>query len=282
MTAEFMGRRPVLKGLSALGTGAIIPVSTLAANKTTLKLDPRRPADQSLIFRKLAFSSDEKIGFWWLRGTRYGLVDSEFTPFWEMHHGSFFRVRDLSDGEYEVTTMEASFYTDLVSGEFIRKFINPYTGKSVDIRYFPPKRSTVRYNMAGRVGSETGVTAGLESTGAIGPAWIEGDQVWVRGDHLLRGAAAGRPIRVNDLWTFFGSLRDVADPSIRMAAAGQIFSDMNSWPAWLDMGDRPGSYCCRTYGRKAFSYEAMPALWRKLMEQEHPEIAKDPARALQG
>jgi hypothetical protein len=91
-----------------------------------------------------------------------------------------------------------------------------------------------------------------------------------------------QPVEVNDLTTYFGSLRDIVNPKIASAPAAQVFSDINTWPGWLEMGDQPGNYYSRAYGEKVFSYNAMPKLWRDLMAQEYPEIAKDPAAALRG
>ena len=53
-----------------------------------------------------------------------------------------------------------------------------------------------------------------------------------------------------------------------------------SWPAWLQMGDQPGSYVSRCYGRKVFAYEQMPATWRKLFEEDQPEAARNAAAVL--
>ncbi len=88
--------------------------------------------------------------------------------------------------------------------------------------------------------------------------------------------------RISDLTTYFGSLRDVTDPSVKMPPAGHAFTDINDWPTWLEMGDQPGEYYSRGVGFKSFSFEQMPELWKKLVRQEHPAIAKDPLQALHG
>jgi hypothetical protein len=86
---------------------------------------------------------------------------------------------------------------------------------------------------------------------------------------------------VNDLSTYSGALKDVMDPKILRVGAEQIFNDDNTWPAWLGMGDLPGTYFSRAFGAKVFAYGQMPAVWRGLMARLHPEIARDPLRALQ-
>jgi hypothetical protein len=294
---NILGRRPLLQGL--------IPASASASAKP-LSLDPNKPSDLALIFRKLCFSLDDKVGYWWLQGTRYGLVDTKLVPFWRINIGYLFTVRDISPDSYHVTTLGATFYTDLTTGAYLREFVNPLTQKTIAMPAARPAPFTLKYNALGleETAAETvndlrrwggfppvpspdadEKAAGLVRSGAIGPAWIQGDDVWVQSDHLSRIAPPAprrRDLRANDLVTYFGSLRDVADPAVNMAPAGLAFSDVNVWPAWLEMGDAPGDYYSRTYGRKAFSHAEMPEVWRRLLAQEYPEVAKDPVALLRG
>ena len=251
----------------------------------TSGIDPASTIGKALIFKKLAYATDDRVGFWWLRGTRFALIDTKLIPLWEMHVGSAFQVRDLSPTAYEVVFLQASFYTDLTTGVFLRRFDNPLTGKTIDLGYRPPARGVVTFDAAGRTDKPGGVLANLTQRGETGPAWIEGDQVWVRGDILLDGDPAttgARPIRVNDLTTYFGSLKEVADPAVHMPLAGQIFSDINVWPPWLGLGDRPGDYYSRAFGHKVASFEAMPEIWRRLMIENYPAVARDIPATLRG
>jgi hypothetical protein len=272
-------RRSLLQlSLAAAAPLAAIGASTAAAD---VSLDPDTNTGRARIFRKLAYATDDSVGYWWLEGTRYGLVDSELTPFWQIHIGNLFRVHELPGGAYEVDFLSVSFYTDVNSGQYLRKFDNPFTRRTIDVGYYPPKVVTVPF---GADGDKNPVidADGITHTDAIGAARIEGDRIWVQGDRLLhRDAAApkGR-VRVNDLCTYFGSKREVANPRTTMPSAGLMFTDINDWPSWLEMGDRPGSYYSRMLGQKVSTYQQMPALWRTLLAQEHPEIARDPAGML--
>ncbi len=275
-------RRGVLIGAAIIAGGAVAGRARAARPGA---FDPASPADQALAFRKLAYSTDGKVGFWWLRGRRYGLVEGDLTPFWDMHVGSWFRARDLEGGHYETTTISVSVYTDCATGEVLEAFTNPYTGKKVRIGRFPPTPVRAVYGPEGRLPTPDAAPAGLTAKAAIGPTWVEGDSVYVTADVILAGALISDPttrVRVNDLTTYAGSVRDVLDPAVAMAPAAQIFNDDNTWPAWLEMGDRPGSYFSRAQGRKVFRYEDMPAVWRGEMARLYPAIARDPAGALAG
>lgn len=283
MIAGGLGRRGLLQGALAT-TASMALIDPRPADARTHPLDPANSGDIALIYRKLAFSMSDEPGYWWLKGRRYGLVDAELTPLWDMHIGIFFKTRNVSDaGQFDVTSVSISFYTDIDNGEFITNVKNPFTGKMVAVNYFPPKAETVRFDNAGRMDSGAG-PGGLVSSGTIGPAWIEGDQVWVQGDHILRrDASTGvSRIRVNDMTTYFGGKRDVADKSVKSAPAGQTFSDINTWPSWLEMGAQPGSYYSRVFGHKVASYERMPQRFRQLMLSQHPNIANDPPKFLEG
>lgn len=275
-----MNRRWLLRGVIA----AAAPPAIGGAATSPARLDPMRPADLALIFRKLAYAMDERIGFWWLMGTRCALMDTDLLPLWDMHVGQVFRTRNLSGGRFEVASLQTSFYSDIRSGELLRTFTNPFTQEKVDIAYRAPTVSRLTYDGRGRTDALTGPLANLARQARIGPAWIEGDDVSVEGDLLLRGdATAGvRPIRVNDLTTYFGSAKDILDPGIPMPLAGQAFCDINIWPPWLKMGDRKGDYFSRCHGRKVRAFDAMPEFWRRSMLSAFPEITADFARALKG
>ncbi len=296
-----------MQAMLAAGATAMSPdlFAASAPARGRTPLSPGDPDDLSLIFRKLAYSLDGELGFWFLTATRHGLVGAELIPFWQMNIGRFFVVHELPGGNpgrnYAVTQMGITFYTDLDTGEFLRTFRNPLTHKTVQMpygrpvasRFAPPTPMKTDYELTLAMGSQAPNTQmkspDLIGTGALGPAWIQGDHVWVQQDHLLIAppaeAAAGAPARgrrVNDLTTYFGALRDVLDPSVKMPPAGHAFTDINDWPAFLEMGDLPGTYYSRGMGFKAASFDEMPEIWRRLMRQEFPEIARDPRKALEG
>jgi hypothetical protein len=272
--------------LGILGAAAAAPAIVGRARAASpLKLDVANPDHVALIHRKLCFNLDGAPTFMWLRATRLGLVDSRFTPFWEMHVGQAFTTRDLSGGEYEVTSWSAIFYTDLDTGKFIDTFKNPYTGKTIAIRYNPPRVTKRRHTRTGEEREpldRPGMT--VETNTDIGPAWIEGDAVWVRGDTRVRlepkEPGQGRISQVNDWSTFYGALKDVADPDNKNPPSTWIFNDINTWSAWLEMGDHPGNYVSRGLGQKEFRFDDMPATWRTLLAERYPDFAKDPVGAL--
>jgi hypothetical protein len=275
-------RRTLLQ-LGVASTAAVLtPLAVARAEQVEGAIDrPARPvADAQTVHRKLAYSMDSSLTFSWLRGVRYGVFDNVLRPLWTMHLGTMFRTHDLANG-YRVTAATTTFYTDLDTGRLLKTVKHPITGKMIDIRYFPPTPQTMIYGRSGPPIPESGPLATLENHVDTGPAWIDGETISVLGDHLAYSReGAATPIRVNDLSTFVGLAKDVADPNTPNPPATMIFNDLNTWPPWLQMGDAPGAYFSRAWGRKEFSYDAMPGVWRALMRTEYPAIAADPAAAL--
>ncbi|MBL8644525.1 MAG: DUF1838 family protein [Rhodospirillaceae bacterium] len=147
-----------------------------------------------------------------------------------------------------------------------------------------------------------GMKAGASSTRK---AWAEGDEVWVQGDLDIRMEAEGdkqvsaamgaggsgtrgdmptmtRLMQVNDWFTYHGKTKDVLDAKNVNPASDLYFNDLNTWSGWLKMGDKPGNFIGRGFGRKVFAYDDMPALWRKLVAERYPDIAKNPDKWVRG
>ena len=278
--------------LGLMGAAALAGVAGVAeagkAKGTAATLDLADREQLALAYRKMAFSADDSLAFWWLRGTRYGVVDSVATPMWDMHVGAWMRTRDLDGGAFEVTMVNANLYTAPGGTDLIKGVRNPYTGQELTFPSYELKAMTSRHDRDG--GSAFGFKPpGMKTTveSGIGPAWIDGDDLVINGDMVLHAypeadKPGAKPMHVNDWSTYIASLADVANPRVRNAAAAHYFNDINSWPAWMQMGDLPGSYVSRAFGRKVFAYDRMPALFRKLMADRYPAVAKDPLALLSG
>lgn len=284
-----MDRRTFLGMMGAAG----LPPFTLAADAhAALDLNVANPNDVLLILRKLAHSVGDEPVFWWIRTTRHGLVDSAFTPLWGQNGGAIFATRDGEDKDsYEASVIVINFTIDPETGDPIETFTNPYTNKEMKLQSFggiDPIHVTYRSG-GGESGPEQASPPGFKVTASrlpVGPALIEGDDVWVRSDNVFRmeptSPGSGRLVQINDWSTYHGSLKDVANSDIKSAPATWSFNDINTWPSWMGMENRPGNYVARGMGRKVFRIDDMPPSWRRLMAERHPDILKDPLGALRG
>ncbi len=281
-------RRTALGLLAGATVGAAtLPTLAIAAGKGSAAFDPANPDHLALAFRKLAYSMDDKLTFWWMRGTRYGVTGKVATPFWDMYVASWFTTRDLPDGRYEIKMAGSNFYTAPGGTTLLQTFDNPFTGKTVDVPYGKPRTSITVMEKRGGSAFAGGDAPGMKTTRQtdIGPAWVEGDHVHVQGDIMFRTEpleAGKRSFTVNDWSTYIGSVADVLNPRMKNPPAAQMFNDILDFPGWLQMGDYQGAYVSRCYGRKVYDYASMPATWRKLFEQKFPDLAKEPGAVLMG
>src|SRR5687767_13266886 len=112
-----VNRRQFLATSAALGaTSSIATLPCAAAPDRTLDLANPSVVMESLV--KLRGSTDGKVGFWWLKGPRYGVVGSEITSLFDNLVASFHRFVRQEDGSYRVTVVELSYYVD-ANGELL-------------------------------------------------------------------------------------------------------------------------------------------------------------------
>lgn len=286
-----MQRRSLIKLVGTAASAAVAaPYIMRRAEAAAGDFDPKNADHIALAHRKLSYSADGSVTFNWIRAMRYALIDSAYTPLWELNSGTMFRTVDKPDGTYEVRAISAIYYTELDSEKYIETFKNPFTGKTVTFLYALPNapKPSMRVTHIGKSGSEEefAVPAGMKKTAgsrALGPAWVVGDQVWVRADSSTRlepTEPGKRMSQVNDWSTYSGSVAQVMDPAMKNPPSTLAFNDTNTFPAWFGMEDRPGNYISRGFGRKEFKYADMPKIWRELFTAKNPDIAKDPKAAL--
>lgn len=249
------------------------------------RFDPEDPVQRALAYRKLAFSLDGHIVYWWMRGTRYAVVGSTATPLWNTWIATWSTTRSLPDDSWEVTMASCILNTPLDGEQLLEAWVNPLTGKAVTLPYAAPR--AIRTLCDGRRGNPyagpPSPTRPATRQTDIGPAWQVGDDLHLQADVIVNTTRPGttdRPFVVNDWVTYVGALADVLDPRLASVPATQYFNDLVDFPPWLEMDTRQGSFVSRCCGRKERRYEAMPGAWRALFERRFPDAARDPGAVL--
>ena len=276
--------------LAATGTAAATASTTGAAASTTHgsaagAFDDaalEAPANLHRIYRRLRFAADERIVFWWMKGRRYGFVDTVLTPFFDMHVGSMHRCRELGDGRWELRTASAMYHTDLQTGALLEDWANPVTGKTVKFDYPLPTVSTLVYSYADGV-QDAPAPPGmkLDKQHFLGPLERIGDEAWLREEGWLNlQYANGRGQRVHDMYTFSAPLAALRAAKPGFVPATVHFNDYNGWSPRFRMGDAPGASVSRCSGRKVASVDALPASFLQIARRVHAAAYADPARTL--
>ena len=276
--------------LAAIGAAPFAPaLSRTGLSQTrSIEVNPDDPDDRLMIFRKLAHTMDDSIAYFWADLRRLGMVGTTMTRMWDIKIAAMVIARDIGDdGSYETTTISMVSYRDPETGEILETYDNPWTGKTVDITLYPSAPSKRTITKDGILGAPR-PREGTKTTwiSPIGPAHINGDDVWVYGDDIIRVESTGPReellFEANDWSTFRGSLKHVADPENLNPPSDWYFNDVLSWSPWLEMAGQEGSLISRGFGRKVFSFEDMPPEIITFVKEFHPEVYKDPVGSLNG
>jgi len=277
--SELLNRRDLLLGGSALAGSALIGTDIRAADA----LDLDDPWDRLTALAKLRGSLDGSTVMWWMKGVRYGVVDNVVTPLFGMLVGSFQRMKALPGKGYELNMLEMSYFTDLETGAVLDKFTNPYNGKVCDV---PEQRLgpyPVLMTPTGVVLPKVPMFGDVELQTTVGPAIVNGDDVWIRDDSTVKVDSdhpmMGKHI-YNELVTYRGKLSDVNNPKLASAPADIAFQSVTSWREWLQAEGVGGHTTARAAGTKISSIDDFPPEYLRAARERHGDIIADPEAAL--
>lgn len=275
-------RRTLLAGATALLSTAS---SHAAANKQRSALNIKEPTSALRAYRKVLFANHEDLVCWWMKGTKYGMVDNRTTPLYGMEIATLLRCRNIATDCFEVSSLEIVYYTDLASGRLLQRWQNPYTNEWLDMKYVPVGPTKVPYSIAGPEMPKALPGVKIESQQRMGPITVANDDVWIRNDSdasVTRDSGGdAKPFLVHDWATYHASLSDIENPAVASAPADVSFLDLTSWPRSMKMGERTGTRMSRAAGRKVSGRDEMPQSFLALLASQHPNIYKDPSAALE-
>ena len=268
-----MNRRQMLHGSAALSL--VMSAASVAENLS---------GDFLHRYRKLRFALHEDVFFWWLRGTKFGVIDSRVTPLYNMEIASIFRCKAGSGDEFSVTSLELVYNTDLATGQPLTQWHNPYTDETVAMRAADPVGPvTVPYRATGPELPTSLPGASLRHQHNSEFLDGGGDTQILRDESVAvvtRLGTQAPDFIVNDLSTYQASKRDLANKRLLAPPASVAFTAVSNWQLWMKMGERPGSLLSRAVGGKAARLADCPKSYVDLLARFHPEILRDPAAAL--
>ncbi|MGI9291652.1 MAG: DUF1838 family protein [Gammaproteobacteria bacterium] len=272
-------RQFIQVGASALGAtvAGCQPVPS-----TSLNLDLDNPEDRLTALAKLRGSIDGAPVMWWMKGTRFGVVDEVVEPLFNMLIGSFLTMKPVEDG-FMLNMLEMSYFTNLETGEVMDEFLNPYTGKTVQI---PEQRLgpyPVKMTTTGVILPDVPAFGDIDLTTRVGPAIVHMDDVWIRDDSSVK-VDSDHPMMgkhtYNELVTYRGKLSDINNPELASAPAEIMFQSVTSWREWFEADDVGGHTTARATGTKIKSIDEFPPEYLEAARKRHPEIIADPLAAL--
>ena len=282
-----MDRRNLLKTLGATGatSAAVFGLETTKglSGPSRAAIDFDSPTDLLAALIKLSGSLDERLTIWWQDGIRYGVMDGKSTPFCGFQIGLFNLHTKISDDAYRVTQFELTYYTDLTSGELLREFENPFTGKTnrlLHVRMGPLIRTQTIEGLLPDQGERAAIKD-LETQ--VGPITVHDGDVWIPTgvSAMIQFPFPNAPVLpLNQYQTFHGKLDHLEDPEIVAAPAQLQFQNVIFWEPWLQMNDHPGHSMGRAWGRKLMSVEDLPDSYLAMAREINPDMIEDPLSLL--
>jgi Protein of unknown function (DUF1838) len=179
---------------------------------------------------------------------------------------------------WRLVSRELLFYVDHKSGQLLRKWDNPWTGKSVDVLQTANDPVNQRWQFPRDAGGNPNPFAKFSAT-------VQGDNWWdtitvplfytnpLAGDYQRY---IGGAYHATEMFNFFGTLDDLTDPKKPNAAIKVGWVRMASWLPWMEMGDRAGLIYIHAAGRKLDNWEQLPAVMKDEINASYPLYKSPP------
>jgi Protein of unknown function (DUF1838) len=176
--------------------------------------------------------------------------------------------------EFRLVSREILLYEDPDTGEVLRTWQNPWTGKTVEVLHVANDPVNGNYGLRGRDGKPV-----RYEFDQIGNQWWLTTTVPLFYPNPLGGAyqpQVGGTYHATEMFNFFGDVSDLRNARRPSAQARVAWQRMSSWLPWMEMGDRPGLFYANTAGRKVDRWEDLPPTLRGEIEKNYPDFQRPP------
>ncbi|NND37797.1 MAG: DUF1838 family protein [Gammaproteobacteria bacterium] len=258
-------RRTLLSGIGALGLGAIVHARETNIEPGVAWL-PGNPSDHWRHLVRMQMSTRSEDVPWWYTGRIYAQVgDQAPQHLLNLEGTEIYWVRELPDGAFSISGRTLTFFRDKDSGDMLREFANPFTGKTVSVQ---------ANRLGGRDGSiyaEAGwrFTKPPMAQETPNPWRFEwhrsGDLAWFTSSRFSRVL----PQPWLESMTVFCPVGALLDPDRHNLPTHFTSTYLSPWPRWLEMGDRPGHLVWHSSGKKLASSDEIPDEYRRRVDREH-------------
>jgi hypothetical protein len=275
-----------LARISAL-LAAVVSLAASAAARPASTLDPTNPNDAMRLTVKFACSTvDGKPTLYWWKGRVYSHVSGE--PDRHLFDVQGMNIRQCTSKTdpvrgfgYRSVSREVMLYLDPKTGEVMRTWSNPWTGKEVTVIQVANDPVNARswfwaYDEQGKP------RAGI------------GDDYVVADGMLLEGGGAARLFYKNPLagdyqeyvggWYHameFGSqaafAAEALDPKdTETDRVALTWGRISKWLPWMEMGDREGLLIFHTAGTRLRSFDELPKVVKDELAKNYPSYFAPP------
>jgi hypothetical protein len=256
---------------------AAAALATATAGAASLRLDT--PRDHLAAMRKIQCSlRDGEVVTWYWSGYAYSRVPGE--PDRQLFAVEGMNIRqcgplgDANDGSFKMVTREILIYKDPKTGEVLRSWTNPWTGKQVKVVHVANDPVNQRVGAVDRAGRPFEL-----------PFVVNGNQWWLTSTVPLfyRNALGGDyqdyvggKYHATEMFNFFGDVDELANPRRPSVSARVAWVRISDWLPWMEMGGRAGIVYFNTAGRRLERFEDMPESLRTEIKVNFPAYQAPP------
>ncbi len=261
-------RRTLLAGIGALSIGGMALGGARSARALAGSWQPREPSAVWRDMVRLMMSTKSEEVPWWYTGRIYAQVgEQEPLHLFNLEGTEIYWTRELADGSFAISSRTLTFFRDKDTGEMIREFANPFTGKAnkVTPNILGGKENTV-FSSRG-----WGYKSIAEKGGDLEPWMIEwhrsGDLAWLTSSRFSRTI---KPLM--EAMSIFCDPEAVLDPAVASVPAHFTSTYLSPWQGWLDMEGQAGHLVWHSTGKKLASIDEVPAEYLQRVAKEYGDV----------
>ncbi len=295
-----VGRRQAIFMAGGALAGAAAFGSSAPKTFGRMPLDFDIPRDNLYSFGKLFGTFGPEAVYPTFRGVCFASIgDAALRPLFGYQGMTTLRMDLLPNGHLRWWGKEIAFYTDLVTGQPLDVWTNPYTGERCEVMHFLNNRQLIELtdrmptisfpdDPKAAAGGPQGA-ANRKDPGAFVLPWFrQDDMLQMTLEHMLRyrnpldpgvwrKESTGQFINPAEHYMFFGSVGELEDRSRHSAHFTGGFMRVAPWFPWMMMGQVPGVLTIRAYmWKRTFGLDNVPAGIRDHVAQRYPEFLKVP------
>lgn len=245
------------------------------------QIDLATPEGANLAMRKVQCSVKDNapVIYYW-NGGMFSRVEGE--PDRKLFHVEAMNIRTcvtvkdpVKGTGWRLVSREVLLYLDPKTNEVVKTWVNPWTGKTVDVLHIDNDP----------VNQPPMFPIGRDGKPMTWPADTVGDNWWLTltiplfYDNPLAGPYqnhVGGKYHATEMFNFMGDVSDIVDDGRDTAAVRVAWVRLSNWLPWMEMGGRQGLVYYHTSGRKIDRFEDMPDVLRHEIETNYPKYKSPP------
>jgi hypothetical protein len=269
-----LSRRQLIAGAGGIAGIAAGVSSGNAATTATLDLDDAEGNLKALIKLQADLSGKDAIGGF--AGEVWGWMPGEGNQLLFRSYGIGASHVERVENGWRFYHREVMYYLDPKTGEILQNWVNPYTGRTVEVMHILNDPVHRFYSISGgRFSAPFPYTAYNDDLVFRISVFSFRDSVMPRADYPLH--SANDMYQAAELWTMVGRLSEVMDPNVTSASCVTSWARVGQWLPFMEMGNRPGIMVYHSDSYKLLGgIDEIPPYIRAYTEENYPEYLQSP------